>query len=306
MAEVQEAAVEDQGKVKKKGGIGAIAVGRSDLYSLNPREIVMRPGWNLRDANFASEPDFLALKDSIRANGVREPITVFFDKTINKAVVDEGHRRLTAVLQLIDEGCPITSIPAICQNRFGNEADRIVDQITKNSFGKPYTALERAGGYRRLMNFGWKVEDIAAKVGVSTATVASSLKLLEAPEDVRQMVQRGEIAATAVTNLLRQTGDAEDARDVILEAQKIAREDGSDRVTASHISEAADDARIQRRTKGGGAGKGRGGRASKKEAKEAEIARAYGLLEAVIEQNKNLPRSVVDKLLDIQAIIRDL
>jgi ParB family chromosome partitioning protein len=65
------------------------------------------------------------------------------------------------------------------------------------------TAIDEARGYRRLMtDFTQTQEDVAKVVGKSRPHVANTLRLLELPVPVQEMVQRGELSAGQARTLI--------------------------------------------------------------------------------------------------------
>src|SRR5258706_12170843 len=83
-------------------------LGRSDLFKVDPKQIVVRDGWNPR-----TQFDISDLKDSIREHGVLVPLRV----RINGDTVElvDGERRAPATLALIEAGYAVLSVPAILE-----------------------------------------------------------------------------------------------------------------------------------------------------------------------------------------------
>jgi ParB-like chromosome segregation protein Spo0J len=67
--------------------------------------------------------------------GVLQPLLVRFDPQQQCAILNDGECRLRAVLELIEEGVEIATIP-ILQVQGGNETERLVIALTANT-GKP-------------------------------------------------------------------------------------------------------------------------------------------------------------------------
>lgn len=178
-----------------------IASGRSDLYRVDPKLIQIKPDWNSRDA---SDPANAAhvdeLKASIREMGVKRPLVGYMENEI--VYVSDGHCRLAAVMQLIAEGVEIKTVPFMVEDRHSNEADRIFSQIIHNQ-GKPLTGIEQAKVFKRLLDLGWKQNEIAAKAGISGGRVSQLLELLTLPVVLQKFITEGKASASMVLSTFK-------------------------------------------------------------------------------------------------------
>ena len=99
---------------------------RTDIYSVDPRNVVVVENFNVR-RDFALDE----LKEQIKAQGVLNPITVipFKDEDGNeKYRLVDGERRLRATLAAIDEGADIKRIKALFLPRNTKEEDLLLDE----------------------------------------------------------------------------------------------------------------------------------------------------------------------------------
>ena len=216
------------------------AIHRVDMYQFDPARIEVEPGYNIRAFNSAADEDDAALKESIRASGVRIPLTI---RTKGDLVfVVAGHRRLAAVKELIAEGEEIRAVPCLPEAKGTTEADRQLDLIRSNQ-GKPLTPMQRAEVIKRLVGFGWDEAEIATKIGCSRSHVADMLTLSGAEQDVRQMVQSGEIAATTAVRAIKQEGDGAGA--MLADAVTAAKANGKKKVSASQALRKASVAEVE-------------------------------------------------------------
>lgn len=210
-----------------------IASGRSDLFMLDPNLIVVDPGWNVRIKTEAYFAGIRELADSIKSEGVKEPLRGFMRG--DDPVLTNGHRRLDAVMLAISEGAEIKAVPFLPEDRNGNDADRVMTMLTSNS-GAPLLALEKAEVFKRLMNFGWDIAKIATKSGISGSQVRNILDLGAAPSAVQAIVTAGEISATTAVAAVREHGDG--AAEVLGQAVAKAKERGSKKATARDFAPA--------------------------------------------------------------------
>ncbi|MEF2073536.1 ParB/RepB/Spo0J family partition protein [Consotaella aegiceratis] len=216
----------------ERHGIKAIALGRSDVFRLDPRHLHVKEGWNSREVDFdPTDPEDLSLAHSIAEVGVKEPLTIVWED--GKAFVTNGHRRRGATLHAIDVlGAEIKSVPAQTEDRYSSEADRVLSQIVRNS-GKPLTPFEQSKVFKRLIDFGWSEKEIAAKVGRSEGWVRQLLELQAAPEEVKSLVRTNQVSATLAAKVTREAGPA--AAERLAKAVETAKAAGKKRATAKHV-----------------------------------------------------------------------
>lgn len=217
-------------------GIKQIAVGRSDVFRVAPEDIHIREGWNARDF---SDPENAAhvelLAASIAEIGVKNPLRVYAED--GKLYLTDGESRLRAVRLAIERGAEIVSVPVITEDRYSNDADRLLTQIVGNS-GKPFAALEKADVFYRLIGLGWTPADIARKAGVSKQHVTDMLALRSAPSAVTDAVKAGDVSPTLAMQTVKKHG-REAAGDVLASAVKSAKDRGKTRATPRDVGATA-------------------------------------------------------------------
>lgn len=222
-----------------KDGIQGLALGRKDILRIDPRNLHIRPEWNCRDVNFdASDPDDLALAESIASVGVKQPMTAVWEQ--GQAWLTDGHRRLGAALYAIEHlGAEIKSVPVQTEDRYASEADRVLSQLVRNN-GKPLSPIEHARVYKRLIDLGWTEKQIAESVGRSVPWVKNLLELHAAPTAVTALVRSGQVSATlAMDTLKKAAGDSEKATKALTGAIEKAVASGKKKATAKHMDRAA-------------------------------------------------------------------
>jgi ParB/RepB/Spo0J family partition protein len=178
-----------------------IAQGRSDLYRLDPKLIQVKADWNSRDASDPANANHInELAASIKEIGVKKPLVCYMESDV--VYVTDGHCRLAAVMQLVNAGVEIKSVPVMVEDRHSNEADRIFSQIVHNS-GKPLTGIEQANVFKRLIALGWAQKDIALKAGISGGRVSQLLELLTLPLVLQKFITEGKASASMVLNTFK-------------------------------------------------------------------------------------------------------
>lgn len=190
-------------------------LGHSDLFKVDPRKIAMLEGWNPRTVIHRDHLD--VLKMSLRDNGFYLDKPLLLHRTGEQLVLISGHCRLQAVLELIDEGVPFVSVPAVLEQT-GDEGERLARALAANQNSAPLEPLDEARAFTRLIGYGWEPKRIAEKVGRSLSHVYGRLKLLEADADVLAAAERHEITTSDVVRVVEKSG-----RDGTRQAEALGR-----------------------------------------------------------------------------------
>ena len=211
-----------------------IAVGVSDVLKIDPRQLVVEPGFNVRMEGPELDEHIASLKGLIRASGVQRPLVVRLKD--DRAVVVDGHCRLRAVMELIDEGVDIQSVPCLPEGRSVSESERTALLITANS-GKPLSALEKGEVFKRLVGYGWSLSQISQKVGIGEKQINNLLELTSADDSVKGMIAAGEVSATTALKTIQAEGN-EQAAETLKKAVETAKAEGRTKATAKTIKKA--------------------------------------------------------------------
>lgn len=177
--------------------------GRKDLFMIDPRKIVMKEGWNVRQETPELEEHIWGLSVSISELGVQQPLTVYMDD--GTIYLSDGHCRLKATLLAIDAGSDIQAVPCRVEERGANEADRVLAMVTRNS-GKPLTPLEKSLVVKKLIGFGWTEDNISRKMGMTVQYVGKLLEMQEMPEEMKNMINEGTVSATLALEECKREG----------------------------------------------------------------------------------------------------
>jgi ParB family chromosome partitioning protein len=138
-----------------------------------------------------------SLVESVRQHGVLQPILVrrTGDDPASYEIV-AGERRWRAA-----QAAQLTRVPVMVKDLEDREALEIA--LVENVQREDLTPIEEANGYQRLMEeFGHTQEKVAAMIGRSRSHIANTLRLLNLPEEVRQMLQDGVLSAGQARPLL--------------------------------------------------------------------------------------------------------
>lgn len=147
------------------------------------------------------EPESLQeLADSIRAQGVMQPIVVrpISDR---KYEIIAGERRWRAT-QLAG----LDSIPAVIRDVSDEAA--IAMALIENIQREDLNPIEEAASLQRLQReFDLTQQEVAEAVGKSRSTIANLLRLMTLQEDVRRLVEHGDLEMGHARALLALTGE---------------------------------------------------------------------------------------------------
>ncbi|HEX7117253.1 MAG TPA: ParB/RepB/Spo0J family partition protein [Longimicrobiales bacterium] len=145
-----------------------------------------------------SEEELEELSNSIRENGLLQPIAVRPAPSGGAAAWEliAGERRWRAVMRL-----GWSQVPALIRQI--DDRAMLVLALVENLQRAELSALEEAMGYQQLADeFGLSQQEIARVVGRDRSTIANSLRLLQLPASVRQLLADGRLSAGHARALL--------------------------------------------------------------------------------------------------------
>lgn len=202
-------------------------VQKTTRFQVDPSIIEIEPGFN-RPIDQEHVDSIMA---SIKAGVELDALVVRVED--GRIILVDGHHRLTAILQLIAEGIEILRIDA--RQFRGNDAERIAHMLT-SAQGKPLTPLEQGLQYRKLIGFGWTIQEVASKIGKSANYISQMLTLAESNSDVQGMVTRKEVAAHVALEIVKKHGSG--AGKVLAGHLETARSAGKTKVTKKTVKPA--------------------------------------------------------------------
>lgn len=135
-----------------------------------------------------------ALADSIRDNGVIQPIIVV--KNGDRYKIVAGERRWRAA-----KSAGLTTIPAVIRNYSESEVAQIA--LIENLQREDLNPIEEAVGYKTLIDkFKMTQEDVSSKIGKSRSAIANSIRLLSLDDPIQSKLITGEITSGHARALL--------------------------------------------------------------------------------------------------------
>ena len=146
--------------------------------------IDVQPNANQPRRNFDDEK-LDALADSIKANGIIQPIIVV--KHDDMYMIVAGERRWRAARK-----AGLKEIPAIVQDYSDKQIMEVA--LIENLQREDLNPVDEAMGYKTLMNmFSLTQEQISERIGKSRSAVANSLRLLNLSEEVLDLIKEGKL-----------------------------------------------------------------------------------------------------------------
>jgi ParB family chromosome partitioning protein len=164
--------------------IGGAETAGPELVELPVEQIYPNPRQPRR--RFEPEPA-AGLTESVRAQGVIQPLLVR-PRAAGGYELIAGERRWRAARE-----ARVASVPAVV--RTADDRDTLLLALVENVAREQLSAVEEARAYVVLLDeFGLSLGEVAERVGRSKPSVSNRVRLLELPDDVLAMVERGQLS----------------------------------------------------------------------------------------------------------------
>ena len=165
-----------------------------------PTAEIVRSPWQPRQT--FDEEALRELAESIKINGVIQPI-ICRKNAEGRFELIAGERRLRATIE-----AGLAKIPVILTDAEDRRAAELA--IIENIQRQDLNVIEEAEGYRTLADtFHLTQQDVADRVGKARASVANALRLLDLPDEVKQLVGSGLLSTGHAKVLLGLTDSTE-------------------------------------------------------------------------------------------------
>ena len=157
----------------QNGGPILIPIGKIKANKDQPRKIF-------------KDKEIVELSNSIKENGIIQPITVFEED--GTFIIIAGERRYRA-----SKLAGLDKVPVIIKKVTKKEilAMAIIENVQRSDLN----CVEEALAYYQLMNeFNLTQEEVAKRIGKERSTIANLLRILKLPREVIQFIQREELS----------------------------------------------------------------------------------------------------------------
>ena len=199
------------------GGSGRSELAEIELDQIHPNP---RQPRKRHDSEAAS-----GLADSVRSQGVIQPVVVRRREAGGFELI-AGERRWRAAREA---GLP--TIPAIVRD--ADDRDTLLLALVENVAREDLSPVEEARACALLTDeFGLSLGEISERVGRSKPSVSNRMRLLDLPDDVLAMVERGELSeghARAVLAVPDQDGRRRLAREIVKTGMSVRAAEGKAR-----------------------------------------------------------------------------
>lgn len=148
------------------------------------------------------------LAESIEKNGIMQPIVI---RPLEKGQYEiiAGERRWRAAKM-----AGLREVPVIVRDISDQVALELA--LVENIQRQDLTPLEEASGYQRLMDdFGYTQEELSSTVGKSRSHIANLLRLMDLPQEIKDLIDEGKLSAGHARALLGASNQIEMAHEVI-------------------------------------------------------------------------------------------
>jgi ParB family chromosome partitioning protein len=181
--------------------------------------------------------DLEELAESIRAKGIIQPLIVrVHPKVPDHFEIVAGERRWRAA-----QIAQVHEVPVVLRHL--NDTEVLEIAIIENIQRADLNPVEEAMGYRQLQDkFGHTQEQLASALGKSRSHIANLMRLLSLPDDVVQMLRRGELTSGHARALITTDNPSELAKQVVRNGLSVRE--------TERLARAGHAAPRQRKTKG--------------------------------------------------------
>jgi ParB family chromosome partitioning protein len=171
-----------------------------------------------------SETSLLELAESIKKNGIMQPIIVRpSPKQSGKYEIVAGERRWRAA-QLAN----LEQVPVIIREIPDKQALELA--LVENIQRQDLTPLEEAQGYQRLIEeFEYTQEELSSTIGKSRSHVANLLRLLALPDEIKDMLDKGQLTMGHARALIGIPNAVEIARDIVRKGMNVRQAEQASR-----------------------------------------------------------------------------
>jgi len=211
-------------------GLSALISENSSKNVIQPRDPAVVSGINhvphtrLHPGQFQPRTHFdegalTELAESIMKNGIMQPIIVR-PGAGSKLEIVAGERRWRA-----SKLAGLETVPVIIRDISNKQALELalVENIQRRDLGP----LEEALGYQRLIEeFDYTQEELAGTVGKSRSHIANLLRLLSLPEEVKGMLEKGELTMGHARALLTSDNPVELAKQIVKKGLNVRQAEG--------------------------------------------------------------------------------
>lgn len=192
-----------------KGAMKMYGVGSKDLWMADPKVLRVIEGFNPRVNTAKHRANIRKYANSMKAIGwIANSVLKGYTAVENGEVViyiTAVHSRLKAVALANSEGADIFEVPIIVKTK-GVSMDDLDNELIAENEASPLTAYEKGVVILRKVRANHSLEDISRDTGVDLPWMGKLLKLMAAPNRLKQLVAFDYISATLAIDTIEEHG----------------------------------------------------------------------------------------------------
>ena len=171
--------------------VNGIDWSRKDLVQQVPVSMLRSDPSNPR--KHASQEGMRELISNIKKNGIRKPLFIRPGEDSTFVYILAGHRRTYAAKE-----AGLTTVPCIVRPSGMSKLEILEELIGDNLHQEEMPPVDQAVLFRQYMEeSGCSANELAAILDLSPMTISQYMQILNLPEEVKELVNRGEISKTA-------------------------------------------------------------------------------------------------------------
>lgn len=154
------------------------------VFYLNPSEILLSE--NVRFSIDTEDVEYQTLKNSIATEGILQPVVVELRDDVNKyeLIAINGHRRILAAKEL-----GIDKILCVIK-KYSEKHSRLLHGLTENLLRTDLDPLDVSEGYAKLIELGWRAENISEYFCKELNYVYCIIKLTAYSEQAKTIIRQ--------------------------------------------------------------------------------------------------------------------
>lgn len=210
-------------------------VSRKDLFHVDPQIIDTTHLSHLNPRKDFGDERFQELKESIKSQGLKQPISIAQLPKSNTLVLTHGFRRMKAIQELISEGVTIDKVPTLKVPY--NEENIMLEHIVLNS-SKSLEPIEMAEGLFKYYKVSGSdsIQAVATATGVAYSKVHTYIKFMEnASSKTLQMVRSGVMSIHNAIELTKTSIGTVDQNEKIDKGLEKMANENRDKLTSKDI-----------------------------------------------------------------------
>jgi ParB family transcriptional regulator, chromosome partitioning protein len=221
------------------------------------------------------------LAESLKRDGLLQPITVLWSEEAGRYRIVTGERRFKAAQLAGWEaiGCNVLEHPLAPD-------ELLALQCVENLMREDLKPIEQARAFRTLLTVnGWSITRLAGNMGISQSAVSQSLRLLDLPATVQASVESGDLPAVSAYHVAK-------IEDPAIQAEV------AERIVAEGLSRDQTVEVVRQAKARKPAEKGRGGAKAKPRKVTERVIRTEAGIRVTLESRKGLDGPAVLAALD--------